>query len=148
VTISIPNDLKRHLADPKIRKSFNVSRVCQEALRREVSRLLNLPTQLAQMEAVLLRLRNERDQVDDEWFAIGSAAARDWVEHEAPYAQLRLLGQTSLDNRLQMLRHTPPDSLTRLIERHGQTPGFSKEGFLAGWASTVGVMWEVIRENL
>ena len=46
ITISIPAGLKQRLDDPRVRKTINVSRVCQEALSREIHRMLDLPLDL------------------------------------------------------------------------------------------------------
>ncbi len=148
ITISIPVDLKSHLADPRIRNALNISRVCQDALRREVRRLLDLPADIERMEALLARLREERERLDDKWFTLGSTAARDWVEHEASLARLRQLGDAPMDRRLALLRRDPPGRLAVLIQEHERLQDFDPDSFLQGWASMLGLMWGVIKRNL
>ncbi len=148
ITISIPDDLKRQLSDVRVRKALNVSRVCQEALRREVRRMLNLPLELERMEALLARLRLDFQDREEHWFSTGSANAKDWIEHEASLERLRDLGDLPADKRLERLRHQPPARLAELISQLEDAPDFDLESLLKGWAATLGLMWAVIKQNL
>jgi hypothetical protein len=148
ITISIPASLKQRLDDPRVRKSINVSRVCQEALAREIGRMLDLPLDLQRIESVLSRLKEERERALDRWFQEGSAAAREWVEHEAPYALLRQLGEASLGECLRILKHSPPPALKKAEKRLEKEKDFSLGSYLDGFARTVGLLWGVIDRNL
>lgn len=148
ITISIPNDLKKRITDPRVRKSINLSWVCQKALRREVNRLLDLPTTLARMETLIERLRHEREKSLDRWFGQGVSAGRDWVEHEAPYARLRELGQAGLRRRIESLQSVPPAALTRELERLRDQTGFHESSFIEGWAHVTGILWEAVEKSL
>ena len=148
ITISIPDDLKQQLAQTRVKRSLNVSRVCQQALRREVRRLLELPTDLRRMEQLLGRLRAERRRDEERWFAAGSAAARDWVEHEASLQQLEQLGELTLDQRLARLSAEPPAQLEAALEADREEPDYDRTAVLEGWAATIGLMWTVIKRNL
>ena len=75
-------------------------------------------------------------------------AARDWVEHEAPYAWLRLLGQASPVERIRLLQDDPPPYLSAAIKNQGDAVGFSEPSFLQGWSHMIGLLWEVIKKNL
>jgi hypothetical protein len=148
ITISIPNDLKERITDPRVRKSINLSRICQAALSREVNRLLDLPASLARMESLLARLREEREESVDRWFREGMSAGRDWVEHEAPYARLRELGMATRRHRMDSLRDTPPAQLAVLLASRRKSPEFKESSFIEGWAHIVRILWEVVEKNL
>ncbi|HUT99911.1 MAG TPA: hypothetical protein VM425_00575 [Myxococcota bacterium] len=148
ITISIPNDLKERITDPRVRKSINLSRVCQAALSREVNRLLDLPASLARMEALLTRLREEKEESVDRWFREGISAGRDWVEHEAPYARLRELGLAGRERRVESLRGAPPDQLAAMLARLRGSTGFRESSLIEGWAHIVRILWEVVEKNL
>jgi hypothetical protein len=148
ITISIPAVLKQRLDDPRVRKSINVSRVCQEALHREIHRMLDLPLDLRRMEGILSRLLKEREKARDRWFSRGASAAREWVEHEAPYALLRQLGEASLGERIRMLRQSPPPALSKRQQRLQKEKDFSPRSYLEGCAKAIGLLWEVIDRNL
>lgn len=148
ITISIPADLRDRLNDPAVKKSLNISRVCQEALARQVRRLLDLPLDVRRMERVLLRLKSQREEASDRWYSIGAAAARDWVEHEASHADLRKLGEAGPEERIRLLKSQPPSVLLEHLERHKAEEDFSEQSFLEGWAQATGLLWQVIKPNL
>jgi hypothetical protein len=148
ITISIPEDLREKLTDPRVRKSINLSRICQKALSREVRRILDLPLDLARMEGMLQRLRSDQEIMEDQWFAKGGQAARDWVENEAPYAWLRRFGQLGPSQRLTMLRRQPPTGLASCLEQIRDLPDFDEGNFLRGWEYTTSLLWELIERNL
>ena len=148
ITISIPADLKRQLSDARVRQALNVSRVCQAALKREVRRLLDLPLDLARMETLLERLRTQRDGHLERFQGLGAAAARDWLEHQAAYAQIQQLCLLSLDERITQLQREPPAALIDLIHEHEREDGFDPDAMRRGWAVALGLLWDVIQRNL
>jgi hypothetical protein len=148
ITISIPVDLKERLANPRVRKSINLSRVCQKALAREVHRVLDLPIDLERMESLLTRMREERETSQDQWFIKGIQAARVWIEHDAPYARLRHLGHQTAANRKRQLAQDPPPYLLKLLQEYRESSGFIEPSFVAGFAHMTGLLWEIVEKNL
>ena len=148
ITISIPEDLREKLTDPRVRKSINLSRVCQKALAREARRILDLPLDLTRVEGMLQRLRSDQEVLEDQWFAKGGQAARDWVENEAPYAWLRRFGQLAPSKRLTLLRRHPPKGLASRLEQIRDLPDFDERNFLKGWIHATSLLWELIERNL
>jgi hypothetical protein len=110
--------------------------------------MLDLPLDLKRFEGALSRLKEERERAGDRWFKKGCAAAREWVEHEAPYALLRQLGEASPGERLRLLKHSPPPALKKAQKRLKEEKDFSPGSFLDGFAKTIGLLWEVIDRNL
>lgn len=110
--------------------------------------MLDLPLDLQRIEGVLSRLKQERERAGDRWFQEGSAAAREWVEHEAPYALLRQLGEAPSGECLRMLKHSPPPALKKAQKRLKKEKDFSPGSYLEGFARTIGLLWEVIERNL
>ena len=110
--------------------------------------MLDLPLDLQRIEGILSRLKEERERARDRWFAEGSRAAREWVEHEAPYALLRQLGESSPGECIRMLRHSPPPALSKGQKRMKKEKDFSPGSYLEGFARTIGLLWEVIDRNL
>ena len=148
ITISIPADLKDRLRDPRIRKSVNISRICQKALHREVLRLLELPVDLLRMEDLISRMKQEREHTVDHWFWEGGQLAKDWVEHEAPYAFVRQLGKEPLSQRIELLKKNPPGILSQSIARLQTQQDFSESSFFEGFAHMAGLLWAVVEKNL
>ncbi len=148
ITISIPADLRDRLQHPSVKKALNISRVCQEALSRQVQRLLELPVDVQRMESLLERLRGEQKSTHDKWFADGAASGRDWVEHEASHAVLQKLGEADSVTRIRLLQIDRPVSLQELLKLHRAEEDFSEQAFIEGWAHVIGLLWQVIRRNL
>ena len=148
VTISIPAELKKQLGLAKVRQSINVSRICQAALRLEVRRLLDVPTDVERMNRLIERLRSEQDDGSNRWFLRGGSEARIWVENHATLAELRRLGELKQSNRIQKLGQEPPAFLGRSLEEHRSKSGFDKSSYLNGWEAAIGPMWETIKRHL
>jgi len=148
VTISIPKELKERLDDPRVRKSINVSRVCQAALRREVHRVADLPPDLARMRELIDRLRKEKEKARDKWFVRGVELGRDWVEHEAPYARLGRLGRASQAERVRLLEHNPPPALQRQLRETRELSPNEAQSLLEGFAHVTGILWDVLEDKL
>lgn len=148
VTISIPAELKEQLGQAKVRQALNVSRVCQRALRKEVQRLLDVPTDVDRMNRLIDRLRQERQDGSKRWFLLGSSEARIWVEEHATLADLRRFGEYRHAERIQQLRQEPPAFLRQCLEDHRSKKGFERSSYLDGWAATIGPMWETIKRHL
>jgi len=148
ITISIPADLRDRLRHPAVKKALNISRVCQDALSRQVRRLLELPVEIQRMESLLDRLRQDRDSGRDRWFTLGAAAGRDWVEHEASHAALQKLGEADPADRIRLLLQDPPVGLQDQLTAHQVEADFSEQSFTEGWAHVIGLLWQVIKRNL
>lgn len=148
ITISIPADLKNQLAEGRVRKGLNVSRICQEALRREVRRVLHLPLDLERMDLVLSRLRQQREQLQDQWFGLGANDARAWVEERASYREVAGLGELGMQNRVSALNRRPPLALSESLQNLSSQEGFNRESYTKGWATALGLMWEAIKDKL
>ena len=148
ITISIPADLRDRLKHPAVKKALNISRVCQEALSRQVQRLLELPVEIQRMESLLDRLRQDRDSGHDRWFSDGAAAGRDWVEHEASHPILQKLGEADPADRVRLWLLDPPVSLLNQLKSLQVEADFSEQSFIDGWAHVIGLLWQVIKRNL
>ncbi|MBN2498856.1 MAG: hypothetical protein JXR96_29975 [Deltaproteobacteria bacterium] len=146
ITISIPADLKALLASPALRKSVNISRICQEALRREARRLLQLPGDLLSLQAALERLREQKERLSLQWHAEGARAAEAWVEAEADYTRLRQVGLAS--DRLALIESDPPPALEEALRAHAGRPDFDQAAFLRGWAQALGMIWAALEPHL
>lgn len=148
LTISIPYDLRQRLSDPRAKKYINISRICQNALDREVRRITQLPSELERFDLLISRMRDERQKNFDLWFIKGAEAARDWVENEAPYAMLRQFGEAKQDRCISLLRDAAPPGLLLQLASHRKTSGFSEKSYLEGWAHMTGLLWDLVERNL
>ncbi|RME21816.1 MAG: hypothetical protein D6806_13985 [Deltaproteobacteria bacterium] len=141
-------DLKEKLADPSIRSRLNVSRVCQQALARQIRLLAELPVDVERARNILRRLEAERQSERRTWFSAGVRDGTDWLEHEASWAEIRTLGSLAQPRRVARLRKAQPEQLRRRLEDYRARPDFDEEHYLEGWSSTIGTYWEVLRKYL
>ncbi len=148
ITISIPTELKEQLGNRRVRQAINLSRICQDALRREVRRLLDIPTDLGRMNQLIERLRHECEDSSDHWFLLGSVDARSWIENQSTLAKLRELGEMKHQSRLNSLRGNPPAGLRDALAKHRSEAEFNTNSYLEGWAATIAPMWETIKRHL
>ena len=148
ITISIPTELKEQLGTRRVRQAINLSRVCQDALRREVRRLLDIPTDLDRMNQLIERLRRECEDSSEHCFLLGSGDARAWIENRSTLAKLRELGEMKHQDRLKSLQGNPPASLRDTLAKHRSEAEFNTDSYLEGWAATIAPMWETIKRHL
>jgi post-segregation antitoxin (ccd killing protein) len=85
INISIPDELHAELE--KWREQLNVSGICQEALRKEVARLEAVATAGGDLDAVVKRLRAEKDEWEKHWYEVGIQLGHEWARR-APYQRL------------------------------------------------------------
>lgn len=148
ITISIPLGLKEKLSDPRVRRSLNISRVCQQALERHIRRLYDLPLELERLGRFLDRMTRQQAEESRRWFHSGLREARDWLEHEASYAQVRLLGSADAARRLRLLQKNPPAPLREGLEARATVADFDRDGYLQGWIAAIGAYWQFLERNL
>lgn len=56
------------------RDRINISKICQEAIAKEVAKLEDLPRQAVELETLIDRLREEKAQSDKTYFLLPQAA--------------------------------------------------------------------------
>jgi len=85
LTVSVPQELHDRLE--KWRDRMNISRVCQEALEREVRRLEELPDDAKALTGLVERLSREKADGERQWFSQGVSDGMTWARG-AGYADL------------------------------------------------------------
>jgi len=106
INISIPDELHADLE--KWRDQLNVSGICQEALRKEAARLEAVATAGDDLDAVVKRLRAEKDEWEKHWYEVGVQLGYEWARR-ARYRRL-----------LESLDHAPAEDVVEFVT------GFSK----------------------
>ncbi|RLB54831.1 MAG: hypothetical protein DRI34_11455 [Deltaproteobacteria bacterium] len=131
-----------------MRRSLNISRVCQQALDRQIRRLHDLPLEVERLGRFLDRMARQQERESRQWFQHGLQEARDWLEHEASYAQVRLLGSANAARRLRRLLSAPPGPLREGLESRAAVADFDRDGYLQGWVAAIGAYWQFLERNL
>jgi hypothetical protein len=140
LTVSVPDELHQRLE--KWRDRLNVSRVCQEALAREIRRLEEVPHDAVALGDLIERLSQEKADAGRRWFAQGVTDAMSW-SRGASYVDLRATAEDGA-------RATPAGrtAVQAAIERHADVAGFEVEDFVAGWCFAAAEVWARVKSKI
>ena len=158
VTITVRDELWDRLKEVKDR--FNVSRVCQAALEREVGIQEILLKEKQDMETVVDRLRAEKEKHDERYREMG----RKHGIHEAkrlPYEMLMDIvsyGEAMeqdphldwYENMYQNNFYAELELLLKDVKNNegANDPAFDEENYCLGWVEGVMETWEEIKDEL
>ena len=142
LNITIPDDL--YAALERWRDRLNISKICQDAIAKEVAKLEDLPRQAAELEALVERLREEKDRAERRYFAQGMTDG---------IAQARGMSYRELR------RWAVPDSgggaaggdsgvLLTALRRYGDEPTFDEHAYIEGWKVGVGEVWQRVKDKV
>lgn len=159
--ITIPDGLGDRLE--KVKKRINVSRVCQEALERAVDREEFLNKGAEEMEAVIERLKAEKDKYneryEDEGFKDGYndgkemsyEELKDLVESQRRYEQEMYLDDWDSEIVWKSIcweNWLAGEMADREGEAHAAGEGFDRGHYLVGWLKGVIEFWGEVKEQL
>lgn len=164
INISVPDDLHSEL--DKWREQVNVSRICQEALRKELHhlQLQEAPVELGAERIEMLRA--EKAESEAFWRGLGAEHGREWATTQAHYVDLKYFG-TFREGRPPSERHGPvefelPEEVTGhpgLHYRHrlqddptvdlwAERVGLDEEAYKKGWLDGVEAVWKQVKDLL
>ncbi len=130
-TIFLPDDLDAALKT--MPASFNISQVCQQALRGEVERLEGPQPEDKTTEGILERFRAEKANFMKEAFSVGVADGINWAK-KSSYSELSGWAEHArsvLTDIFCVPPFTIPDDLEPSEESFGETPHYQR-GVLSG----------------
>jgi hypothetical protein len=140
LTISVPDELHRSLE--RFRDRVNISKICQDALAKEIAKLEQLPRGALELEEMVDRLRNEKAAADRQWFAQGVTDGISWTRG-TPYPELLAAADPA--------RQLGPEGQAAVrvgMKRHRRSPGFDEESYVAGWRTAAAEVWARVRETV
>ncbi len=158
--ITIPDGLGDRLE--KVKQRINVSRVCQEALERAVDREEFLNKGAEEMEAVIERLKSEKDEYNERFEKDGfedgytDAKGMNYEELQDLGDDLRAIanephlewGAESVCRSLAWDNWLKDEMRDRedCVRERGE--GFDQEHYLIGWLKGVAEFWAEVEEQL
>lgn len=142
LNITIPDELYAALAP--WRDHINISKVCQEALAREVAKLNDLPRQAAELAALVERMQQEKANAEKFAFGQGLTDSIAWARG-ASYAELRRWGEFG-ENGAAPAGGT--GVLEASMERHRNEPSFDERAYREGWVMGVKEVWQRVRDKV
>jgi hypothetical protein len=140
LTVSIPQDLHDRL--DRWRDNINISRICQEALERELLRLEELPQDAMALGDMVRRLSEEKADGDRHWFSQGVADGMTWARGAA-YVDLKAAATSSLDASL-----GAKAALRKGANAHRSRPGFDSDAYGTGWRFAAAEIWRRVETKL
>ncbi|MGH3111083.1 MAG: hypothetical protein ACRDQT_09220 [Gaiellaceae bacterium] len=140
LTISVPDELHRSLE--RFRGRLNVSRVCQEALAKEIAKLEQLPRGAIELEELVDRLREEKAASDKQWFAQGVTDGISWTRGAA-YPELLVAADPA-----RALGTEGKAAVRAALRRRRQSPGFDEVSYVAGWRTAAAEVWARVKETV
>lgn len=173
INVYLPDDL--HRAIGLYRERINVSRICQDALAREVSRLANLERadaplpQLGEDEraAIAARLRGEKVHRQSYWYSLGYRTAFAWARERADPEALEALasggamqaqpipgwieGMQVAPRRQAVAARTWGDLHRQAVEvadRRGRAPGLDLGAFNRGVRDGSKAVWDAVCDDV
>ncbi len=143
LNISVPQELYERIE--KWRDRLNLSRVCQEAIARELAKLENLPVELRQIERVLARLGREKAAVERRWFRRGVHEGLDWAKG-ADYAALKRWGSEAITP--EVIQEAVGGPATESAGRYAEDPGWDPRPYQEGWLTGVAQFWARVKDKV
>ncbi len=142
LNITIPDEL--YTALEPWRDHINISKVCQEALTREVAKLNDLPRQAAELAALVERLQQEKAHAEKFAFGQGLTDSVAWARG-ASYAELRRWGELG---KTGAARASDNGALEAALRRHRDDPGFDERAYREGWMMGIKEVWQRVRDKV
>ena len=151
ISISLPDELMARLEPVKER--LNISQLCREALERRIAafeRATNHQTDELNLDALVHRLREERDLVEGKFENLARNSAAAWLETSS-YFELKNLAEAEIPSN--MYDYRLPQAAFRLMKRDMEGAKASCDGAYAAayktaWLDYVGVVWAEVVNKL
>jgi hypothetical protein len=140
LTVSVPQALHDRL--DRWRDNINISRICQEALERELRRLEELPGDAVALGDMVRRLSKEKADGDRQWFSQGVADGMTWARG-AGYVDLRATAAGSPSATA-----AAKTALQRGAAAHNSNPGFDTDSYESGWRFAAAEIWRRVEPKL
>jgi hypothetical protein len=140
LTVSIPQDLHDRL--DRWRDNINISRICQEALERELRRLEELPEDAVALGDMVRRLSKEKADGDRRWFSQGVADGMTWAR-SAGYVDLRATAEGS-----PTATSAAKTALQQGAAAHRSDPGFGTDAYESGWRFAAAEIWRRVEPKI
>jgi hypothetical protein len=143
LNITVPDELYERLE--RWRDHVNLSRVCQEALARELDKLEELPAELHRMQQALSRLGQEKAKVDRACFRKGVYDGLEWAR-QAEYPALKQWGEQAADGDALHTVLRGPAAKSATV--HTGDPAWEPLPYAEGWIAGVRQFWDRAKKHL
>jgi len=142
LNITVPDELYERVE--RWRDRINLSKICQEAIARELSKLEELPDEVRNMQEALTRLGREKATVERSCFRQGVFDGLEWARG-AEYAALRRWGERQGNGAVEEALRGPA---AESAARHEDESSWDAKPYAEGWMAGVQQFWQRAKKNL
>jgi hypothetical protein len=143
LNITISDELYKALE--QWRDHLNLSKICQEAIAREVAKLEELPKAMMELETLVARLQQEKDHTETFWFGQGVTDGVAWARG-ASYSALRFWGERK---GLEPLSREDDERALQMAKRqYRKDPTFDTKPYTDGWVAGVKEVWQRVKNTI
>lgn len=146
ISIHIPDDVLERVRQHKNR--LNISRVCSNALLKEVEVVSNVPPMVEQTRRLIDKLKKEMHRQQVESFELGASFAQDFLE-KVSYDQLRYWGSVVFSERRRLvLPEEIEDRLEKVSLEKKLKSSLDRSSFNRGWLTVMRRTWETVKDKI
>jgi hypothetical protein len=146
ISIHIPDDVLERVRQHKDR--LNISKICSNALLKEVEVVSNVPPMVEQTRKLIEKLQKDMHRQQVESFNLGISLAQNFME-KVSYDQLRYWGSIVFSDRKRLVL---PEEIEDYLEKSSlenkfKSP-FNRPSFNKGWLTVMRRTWETVKDKI
>lgn len=143
LNITVPQELYERI--DRWRDRLNLSRICQEAIARELSKLEEIPDEVRTMHEALDRLQREKAAAERSWFRRGVHDGLEWARG-AEYGTLKRWGGERImpESIQQVLSGPAKEAAGRYIDDQA----WDSVRYGEGWLTGVNQFWIRVKDRI
>lgn len=128
---------------------INVSKVCANALLKQVEIYTSIPKEVRNMQTLVLRLRKDMSAQKKECFNLGMAMARLYLK-KISFKELNDWGTRSYsDNGSYYFPEEVEDKIEKyLLDEDSNINVFDRSAFIQGWSTIMTKTWESTKNKI
>jgi hypothetical protein len=146
ISIHIPDETLLKVRTHKDR--INISRICSNALLREVEIISNVPPLVEETQKLIDRLARETHTKHIESFNLGTLLAQKYLA-KATYEQLQYWGSLVFSKQKHLIL---PEEIENHLENRALEKKFKhplhRPSFTKGWLSIMRSTWETVKDKV
>lgn len=143
LNITVPDELYERIE--KWRERLNLSRICQDAIARELDKLELVPGEVREMQEALSRLGEQKAKVERSCFRKGVYDGLEWAR-EADYPVLKRWGeQLQSDPAWEEVLRGPA---AEAAAAHSEDIDWHAQPYAEGWIAGVQQFWNRAKQRL
>ena len=143
LNITVPDELYERME--KWRDRLNLSRICQDAISRELNKIEEIPEEVRNMHEALSRLGEQKAKADRSSFRRGVHDGLEWAR-EAEYASLKRWGEQTVT--AEWIEEALRGPAAHKIVAYRDDVTWEIKPYGEGWIAGVRQFWDRVKHRL